>query len=227
MLIRRAHPRLFVPPFVGGVFPVLTALGATIDGSNTSNYSHTGVSFGVASSGRYLYFLAGGQSSSAATRTISSATIGGVTATVLAEIGDSGSGNDTHCALIAAAVPTGTSGTVAINYSGSALNNAIYGWAITGLKNPLTPEATPTDTDNAIDVDVNTLRDGIVIGGAFSGQNVAFTTTGLTEDYDNTVDNSRRLAAASASRVSPETPRNVSFSQGIYNNVCGLAVSLR
>lgn len=226
MLIRRAHPRLFVPPFVGGVFPVLTALGATIDTSNATNYSHTGVSFGVASSGRYLYFLAGGQSSATTTRTISSATIGGVTATVLAEIGDSGFG-DTHCALIAAAVPTGTSGTVAINYSGSCLNNAIYGWAITELKNPLTPEATSTDTDSPIDVDVNTLRDGIVIGGVFSDQNLAFTTTGLTEDYDNTVDTSRRFAAASASGVSPETPRNVSFSQGFSDIVCGLAVSLR
>lgn len=147
------------------------------------------VSFGAASASRrmvaVIHWLEGGTHF-----TLSSATIGGVAATLHAQGGHSGGVTGFGIAIISAAVPSGTSGVVDCTFSGapSAVFCGVY--RLVGLVS-----GTPTDIDQ--DEAVGTTSDknvtitvadaGIVIAG-FSGStnaNSSVSWTGVTEQYDD------------------------------------------
>lgn len=103
----------------GGEFSVsfITSGGDT---TNSSSYTFTDVDFGTADSTREIFVLMNWASSSS--RTMSSASIGGVTATVISGSNATTSG----CGIIFAEVPTGASGTISASMSGTC-NNLSYG----------------------------------------------------------------------------------------------------
>lgn len=123
-------------------------------------------------------------------RSLSSATIGGVSATIHVQRGHSGGSTGLGCAIISAIVPTGTTGAVSCSYSGSGVADVSCGiYRLTGLVS-----GTPTDTDSAesqgttsdISVTITVAAEGIVIAG-FTGSTLATSTvtwTGVTEQYD-------------------------------------------
>ena len=104
---------MFIAPFPGSGLSY-NFLQSNTQSSTTGTVTFTGVSFGsVISPQRYIVISVAWVSSS---NTLSSATIGGVSATINAQ--DNNIAGRT--AIIIANVPTGTSGTVILNFTGSA-----------------------------------------------------------------------------------------------------------
>jgi hypothetical protein len=95
-----------------GAYPTASYIGtasATVSGSSSSA---SGVNIGPASADRLVVVCIGYQSGS---KTVTSATIAGIAATVV----QTNAVNGENTAIISANVPTGTTGTIAINYSGA------------------------------------------------------------------------------------------------------------
>lgn len=95
------------------------------------NTTFTNVNFGSASASRRIYviwFLGNN-----GTVTLSSASIGGISATKFEDITNTGETGNTNCYCFAADVPTGTSGTITASFNGSlrSINHSIAVWAVT------------------------------------------------------------------------------------------------
>ena len=190
--------------------PAIVFGGTGVDTSNLTTYSIAGVSIGTATADRYVVAAIGG-TTSAGTRTISSCTIGGVSATFVGRINVTAS-----CSLEfwIAAVPTGTTATIAPTWSAGMLNCGVATWALTGLTSS-TPVSTATDstpTTNAEDVNLTTTIGDVIVGATLSANatNRTFTWVGVTEDADFTVETGVcTMGGGSFTTVSSESPRTI------------------
>ena len=91
--------------------------------SDANSYTFTSVNFGTANTNRRIY-IAVSWINGSTPRPISSATIGGITATLFTSYSTVGS--EPGVQFIAANVPTGTSGSVIINFGGGVRSCSIY-----------------------------------------------------------------------------------------------------
>lgn len=94
-----------------------TATSATTTGTQTT-YTYNNISIGTADTSRLVFAHILGYNGSTGGRTLSSCTIGGVSATIIQQ-GTSGSGLSFVTALAVARVPTGTTATVSFSFSNS------------------------------------------------------------------------------------------------------------
>jgi hypothetical protein len=135
----------------GGSGTVLTYLG-NYDSENPAQdpVTYTGVDFGTEAADRYIIVALGTRNDS---RTFTGVTIGGISATIIIQ---QQSGNST-AGIAIAAVPTGTSGDVVVNLSGTADSHYLGVWSATGLAS-----ATPVDSagvsGNGSDAGLNTFN---------------------------------------------------------------------
>lgn len=178
----------------GSAPPISTYIGTTVDATNVTNYTFTSAAIGTASADRYVLIGVAGRGSLGSARTISSATIGGNTATLQAN----SSFGDLYVGWIGLTVTTGTTATVVVNFSGAMNNAIIHVYTITGLAS-----TTPTDTAFASGVDpttstIDSLADGIIFAHAgVDGSTSGTTWTGISEDYDAIADSQLNSAAHS------------------------------
>ncbi len=195
-----------------------------IDTGSTSNNQSETMSFGDAPGAgetRLLVIAAGTVGVSG----ISNVTIGGVSATVIGPATD----NETYEFLAYAEVNTGTSGTVAFDWSGGpGVDTGIGIWAIYNVT--ATPHATATDSaTDPLDVSLNVPADGVAIASAFSFDGPSNTVfTGLsTEDFDVDVSGGQTTeghAGAHELFASAQTPLSLTISNSGWDNV-GVAAS--
>lgn len=205
---------------LAGSAAIVTAASGTLDQPANPVRTYRGrvtsggsASIGTASADRLVVGVIAHKRSSAPGRSVSSATIGGVSATIHEQRG--ADGNAIGLAIISAVVPTGTTATVSVTLSGAVTDGPdIEVYTITGLNS-----TTPTDTigsagssDNPsgnIDVEAG----GVIIGGACGNANNAVSWTGLTEDADAVLSGgaATRLSVASISDATVETNRSVSI----------------
>jgi hypothetical protein len=146
-------------------------------GTDASSYTFSTQNIGVAATDRHIIVATIARGAS---QTLTGVTIGGVTATSVANNSNDGS----IAALFIAAVPTGTTGDIVLTFSGTMIRAADGAYRATGLGS-----ATPTDTGvssaNAPTTDLDIAAGGFGIGTAFSGGTApTFTWTGLTENFD-------------------------------------------
>ena len=150
--------------------------------------TQAGVSFGPVANGR-LVPIAVQWNATVVGSTITSATIGGFAASVVIQ----GTALNTsspyqNLAIIAAFVPTGTSGTVLLNFGGGgSIFVEIFAWQTTNVQN-----APPFGTGSAVSATsptvatCNVQRGGIIIAHANTlVVSAPFTFTGVTKDYES------------------------------------------
>lgn len=212
---------------IGGALPsvVYAATGSATSG-NPRNI--TGLNFGIEAPRRVLATVLGSISTGGA---ISAVTIGGVSATKAV---GSGSGlRSTYVDIWYANVPTGTSGTVTVTQGGTwpFLFASVY--ALYNLKSS-TPHATTADNDESLtlNLNLNTLANGIVLGGALASflspsTPAAATWTGITEDYDQPFGTTNRFTSASGISLTTQTPQTVTCSGMTGNYAFGCSASFR
>lgn len=127
--------------FIGGTSEPATKAFADSDQSTTNDtsYSFATQSIGTAAADRHVLVIAS-WITSAATVSCTALTVGGVTADAVIAVEAATRG----ITMRIAAVPTGTTATVAVTLDGTALNCGIGLWAVYGLES-----TTAVDTDSA------------------------------------------------------------------------------
>lgn len=183
-------------PNAGLAPPVLTYV-TTSGTNNNGDRTFSAVSIGAAAADRYI--IVGVHTSSFGSNTITGVTVAGITATKVAEAYNASYPN---VALFIAAVPTGTSATIAVTNTTSSLvlNTRISVWNVTGLSS-----ATPIDIDeNAALTDAYnpslTADDDAIAICLVSGytQTPTYGWSGTTERYELVLETSYRQQGADA-----------------------------
>lgn len=144
----------------------ITPTAAAVDASDLTTYTFSSQSFGDAASDRVILVTAAWRLSSG-DPVISSATIGGVSATIVRQDHVARGGT----AVLAAEVPTGTTGDVVINFDIANSRCGIKVYRATGisLSSPNTNGSTDPNTslpDTTAAVDVTTFSGGVAVGVA-------------------------------------------------------------
>jgi hypothetical protein len=188
--------------------PSNTFTDSVVDATNLTTYTFTSRAIGaVDSTRRVVVGVAWGNSIA---RTLSSATIGGVGATIHVQ---TGAGNLDGSALISAAVPTGTTATIVVTLTAGALNCGIAVWSL--LNATGSPSATASDNTtsaDALSVGVNVPANGslfCICAMVGSGAGRTFTWTNATERVDAPLEVSDVYSAASETGLGVETPRTI------------------
>lgn len=202
----------------GGTDPATKVYnGNTSSSSTTSPVSVASVPIGTASATR-LVVCAVYWSTAGVARTLNSATIGGVAATIHVQKRDTST--ITNVAIISATVTTGTTATVALTFSGNiAIGVEIESYSLDNLIST-TPTATAsnaTSSATSVSTTINVPAAGIMIAGQFAGANTAqtFTSTGAAMDSDTQmVAASARESSASGQNMAAATGQSVQFSSG-------------
>jgi hypothetical protein len=128
------------------------------------------------------------------------------------------------------AVPTGSTVSVEVTRGGNNMSSCnVVVWAGYDLIS-----TTPVDTaalasvSNPVSADVDTSSGGFVIGMAVPNSGAAtFTWSGLTEDVDTSPASGTAYTAASASKVSAETPRAISVTRSAGASTTIVTASFR
>jgi len=195
------------------VFPVIspsissvsvTYITNAVDATNGSSFSFTSTSFGPAAADRKIVIGVSSENGGSGERTISALTVGGVSATQL--VRSYQAGNDCVAELWIATVPTGTSGTVAITWSGSVRACGIGVWAVNGASSTAFDTASNSQTSSISAVAVTTSCEagGVIIGMVGGGQAnpvSSYSWSNANEDFDATVDAGDRATHSGASNA--------------------------
>jgi len=216
--------------FDGDSFPavVRTFIGSnSVSGINTTSHTFAAQSIGTASADRYVV-VGIVVSEYTSTMLISSVSIGGVSASVLAQVRPSS--NDIQVALYMANVPTGTTGDIVITTSGANIRQAAIGvWTLTNLQSA-TPASTGTDnTDtagSAMTIAVTAPPVGsAVIAVAAQRSTTGFAWTNQTEDFDLS-DSTNRFSGASDSYPAGAAGYTVTATGTSGNNDCSMVLAV-
>lgn len=196
--------------------------------NNLTTYTFLGVAIGTATDDRLVLVNVNGSHASASGRTVSSVTVGGIAAERLAGA-QGASGGTIRAEIWAAPVPTGTSATIAIEWSGQMESCTIATFAAAGL-NQTAPRATansPTPATGSESVTIDAFEDGIMVACWHYGNNPAATWSGLDEAYDSEGTTLRRNSGALASGMTAEAGRTVGVTTSGVNAAALAVVSMR
>ncbi len=203
-----------VPRFCPRQPTVLASLtDQEVDATDLTTYTFSTKSFGTATSDRIVVVGIAARSSTGSI-TISSVTIGGVSATVRASAINAGSGTE-FASIYTASVPTGVTGDVVIVFSGGMQRCAVMIYRMVGASSAV-PNDSQTDTTltgQVLSVSMNCPANGVIIGAGFSasGGTAASTWTGITEDADAALETAaNNYTSASLAFVAQQTGLTVS-----------------
>lgn len=192
-------------------YPSISYIGNNSNTASATSHTFTAQSIGATGNNRVIIVAI---SCSAASGSLSSATIGGVGATINVQA----NGTSTLAAIISASVPTGTTADIVLNWSASELNVAIAVYRVVDLSST-TAAATGTDTalsSGVASLTLNNNANAIMVASAvgIDGSSWASWSTGLTEDSDQFIASNNAAAASSGFFASANTPYTASATCG-------------
>lgn len=195
--------------------PSISFIGSASSNTDLSVYTFSAQSLGAAASDRKI--IVGIGWSSATAQTLSSVTIGGVTATIIGQIESSGSSSGPS-ALVIAAVPTGATGDVVVTLSGGVQRLGIGIFRVVGLVSS-TAHATATDdtaVSGVVTTTLNVPANGIVVAMAGSVDGASWSwTAGPVEDFDIDLESAAAaISGAHQTYVAAQTPLTVTATCG-------------
>ena len=189
------NPAIFDALFVGKIQISLTDSAVlTADGAVQT---FSAKAFGAATVNRKI--VAAWVVNRASAETLTSVTIGGVTATNDVTIADVNGGGQ-FCGISSATVPTGTTGDIVITMSGSVQNAGVAVYRLIDAGAVYNTATDNVSTADAMQANINIPAGGCAIAIAgFDGSVAARTCvwTNLTEDVDTTVEGTNTISTAS------------------------------
>jgi hypothetical protein len=199
---------------VGGASdaPAGAAAASVTDNASTTGsaatYTFTSRSFGAEAGDRYIVVGTTGNTGTATT--VSSMTIGGVSAAALLSV----SLTNNALEFWIAAVPTGTTGTVAVTWGANRTRCAIVVWRVVGLvSSALDDSAQETGFgSSAGNGNIDIAAGGVALGmtSDTGTSSRTWTWSGLTESVDATYGSGRSYSAATGNFASAQTDLAVS-----------------
>jgi hypothetical protein len=205
---------MFVPMFIDGGIPVTATYVSNYGNeANASTYTATAQAIGTAATGRYIVVCINA-SSNANFGTISTCTIGGVSATKLASTRDSITNSD--FAIFAALVPTGTTADIVTTLSGSPDRFGLCVFSLYGWEGVIKSTLTVGTAGTSMSGSVTSYPGSVIIGmaGSQEAANGLWTWTNLTEDADLTLTGNGSITVAHAEALSSSTTVTASNSFG-------------
>lgn len=170
-------------------------VGTTVDTGDTSTYTFTNHAIGTASADRVVLVAVCVRSATAGI-SISSMTIGGVSATELVE---ASTGANVTSAIYGLLVTSGTTATIVVTPSNSSQRCAVSVFEMTGTGGATTTSATATDTSPPSSTTITIPANGAAVGLSFATSGSAVGTgtwAGLTEDNDADLENTNNHYSA-------------------------------
>ena len=159
----------------------LAFLQRNTDGTDTANPSIAGVNIGSANADRYVIVGICARKLGGGSATLNSATIGGISATIIAQ----GEADGNQLAWIGANVPTGTTATIATSWSQTMTDVGFATYTCDGILSLTAYDSSfssATPPSYAIDCPAG----GIILGISYNRNGSASCTwVGITEDYDD------------------------------------------
>lgn len=198
------------------------------DETDATSYTATGVSFSTASATRAIVVAVMGRVPSGNPVAPTSVTIGGVSASLV--VSKETAADRNSASLWIAAVPTGTSGDIVVDFGGVTQQRCGLGWWATYNLSSLTAHATNSSDVSGAALDVNTQAGGLAFGMGDSGSATAttFTWTGLTEDFDIAVGSGNGwFTGASLETASASTPLAITCTATVATNDMYVTASFR
>lgn len=194
--------------------PATRTYGTNINGSASS--ISTSMAIGSAASNRYVVVTIGVQRNSAIAPTVSSVTVGGTSCTKLVEE-YAGTGNG-RCSIWITESPitTGTTATVAATFSTTS-NYGVGTWALYGISSK-TPNDTDSISGNPSSKNLTCVEGGVVIAAVTRSTSPGSQTwTGVTKDFDGSLNGLYAFSAGSEQNVDEATGRTVAVTSGSNN----------
>jgi hypothetical protein len=212
----------------GGVPVTLINRGAFVsdDSVDATTATFSAYAIGTASSTRRVIVYVAAIDDSKSSVTFTSATIGGVSATIDCQVDDSSPYN-TISAIISATVPTGTTADIVLNFDTSVDRAAVVAVSVDGLQS-VTPVDTLTDTARTLTGTIDWQTDGFVIGGSLNS-NVSDTCswTGLTERADENLGSDDSISFADLFPTSSSNGATVTAQWGLTDRQSMAVASYR
>ncbi|PKR57513.1 hypothetical protein [Thalassospira lohafexi] len=181
--------------------------GGTFTGPRTLS----SVPVGAADDGRTVIVALFYQSSGTTEPPVTGVTIGGVSATRIGDIGESGNPNEHYVEFWKAPLPSGTAADVVVTFTGSLFRVGVMSYRVIGYSSVFDSSAVGTLSEISLSTTVNVRAGGAVIGAVFNNGSATFTWAGVTEDEDSAPDNAR--SSASDMFASDEADRTISVTQ--------------
>lgn len=180
--------------------PTISYRTASLNSTDTGSPSFASIDLGDDTKTRII--VVGWNSLDTAANSVSSATIAGISATVVANANGSGGGTVPCSGIFYAVVPAGTgaTGTIAITLADTAFRSHIGVWAIYGYTTAA-PYYNNTSTTDPLSVTTTPTADsvGVAVCCNYNGAGATFSWTNLTENYDANGENTNeQYSGASA-----------------------------
>ncbi len=163
---------------VGASGATVVFAASTVLTTDTTEYTFSGHAIGAPDTGRKVVVCA----AAAGTVTINTVTVGGISATTVAERAS----GVTFGEIWEAAVPTGATADIVVTHSGATNRSGIGVFAVYGAK--ATAGATTTSTADPLNINKNVSSGGVIIGMGTDQSTSTYSWTGLTEAYDEIVE---------------------------------------
>lgn len=180
-------------------------LQGAIDTANLTTYTFGSQNLGVADSDRYI--VAAIEARAGATLSVSSASIGGVAASIVAQTQNAGD----CAALVIANVPSGTTGDVVVTFNTAAARASIQLYRLVGIDSETashTATSAPAqDPTTTLDIPAG----GVAIGCGTNFGGGSATWTGLTENYDAVVEGQILVSSAYDTFATAQTGRTITI----------------
>jgi len=199
-------------------------IGFNFDSTDATSYTFSSEAIGSPKENRVIALCIG--SRSAGSTTVSSVTIGGVSATKQVEYRNLTSGT-TLANIWTAEVPTGSTADIVVNFSGSVYRCGVGIYRIVGISSQV-PYSSNGATANNVSINMNTPNvEAAVIAMCTTNADGSTTWTGLTEDCDFIMDGNRIMSTASDLSEIEETPKSISYNMSaeLYSVSCGAVFS--
>lgn len=183
--------------------PVLKYITLSTSSANQTTYTFSGVNIGTADQYRFVVVCVRGWSGSTATRTVSSLTIAGTTATSLVNPSNQYAG-----AIYGLTVTSGTTADIVVTFSSSMNNAGIFVYTVNNLQSTTAIDTSDISVTNATASDtLTTKQDGIIIAHMMCGPVASFSSwTNLTSNVTSDLETA---PIASASIITPAATRTI------------------
>lgn len=193
---------------------------AASSGTDQATYTFSGVPFGSPAATRTIIVAVAGRAGT--NRSISSVTVGGVTATEITQSSNTSGGFDSITGIYRADVPAGASGSVVVTFSGTMVRAGIAAYRMeAGAAGAHAFTALNTSTAGTIDVPAG----GAALAVAFTNAVATATWSGLTEDTDVQIESASSFSTASGTFESAQSGLSVSASWSSSNAVTACIAS--
>lgn len=208
-------PRHYARPLGGGGGTITAEIPTgTTSGINThdnSSVTFSSFAFGAAAAGRQIVVGIAQTEPTGTVPSITSVTIGGVTATQLFSYQSAGAQG--AVAIYAAAVPSGTSGNIVVNYSDSMKTTSVFLWRVTGA-DISAPHDTATDyNSDPLTASIDCEAGGAIFAIFGSRDSTSGSWSGVDDLEHSAILSGSRVGAANAEVfAAAQTSLSVSYS---------------